>query len=85
MAEGFFGTLPKKALISSKVEWGSGRKLSRFFRVCLGGRGGGAVPSSLIAFEGARVGVTGELGTRRRGRTGVRGVRGIEDLRRLGE
>jgi hypothetical protein len=43
------------------------------------------VPSSLMALEGARVGVTGELGALRRGRTGVSGVRGMEDLRRLVE
>jgi hypothetical protein len=45
------------------------------------------VPSNFIAFEGARVGVgvTGDPGTLRRGRTGVIGVSGIEDFRRLGE
>ena len=38
-----------------------------------------------MAFEGARVGVTGEPGTLRRGLTGVIGVSGVEDFRHLGE
>jgi len=82
---GFLGTSPKNWLISTRVECGSGRKLSRFLRPCLGVKAGGIVPSNFIAFEGARVGVTGDPGTLRRGRTGVMGVNGIEDFRRLGE
>jgi len=81
---GFFGTFPKNWLISTRAECGSGRKLSRFLRPCLGGKAGGIVPSNFIAFEGARVGVTGDPGTLRRGRTGVMGVSGMEDFRRLG-
>jgi hypothetical protein len=39
------------------------------------------VPSSFIAFEGARVGVTGEAGVRRTGRADAVGVRGYDVFR----